>query len=200
MTDDAHQHSPAAERNAGPILDLLRRLLPRTGTVLEIASGTGQHAIHFGAALPRLTWLPSDADPAARASIRAWIDSAGLDNVLPPIELDVRRHPWPVARVDAIYTANLLHVAASDILNHLMQGTAHVLDGRGNLLIYGPFRVDGQHTATSNARFDEILRRQNPSWGIRDISEVGNAAERAGLQLRECLTLPANNLMLVLAR
>lgn len=200
MSADQRQHAPAAERNAAPILDALRPRLPAAGTVLELASGSGQHAVHFAAALPGLAWQPSDADPEALRSIRAWRTHAALANLREPLTLDVHRHPWPIVHADAIYSANLLHVAPAGIVDHLFRGAAAVLPAGGGVFLYGPFRIDGTHTATSNAEFDRALRRRNPAWGVRDLADLRTAAATHGLHYRERVELPANNLLLVFSR
>lgn len=192
--------SAAAERNRGPILAELRRLLPAHGVALEIASGTGQHAAHFAAALPGWQWQPSDLDPVARASIDAWRD--GIANVRPALELDVMEPAWPgvPASLDAIFCANLLHIAPWPTCAALMQGAARHLAPSGLLLLYGPYVVDGEPTAPSNLAFDADLRARNPAWGLRRLAEVMEQAEAAGFALRERVAMPANNLLLVLAR
>ena len=197
MTDDARLHSPAADRNAAPILAVLQRVLPPQGTLLEIASGTGQHAAAFAAALPRWRWLPTDADPRALASIAAWC--AGLANVDAPRLLDVAAEPWngvPVG-LDAIYCANLIHIAPWACTAALMQGAAHCLAPGGQLVTYGPYLEDGAPTAPSNQAFDTDLRARNPAWGIRRLDDVAAEAEAAGLALHGRHALPANNLVLV---
>jgi SAM-dependent methyltransferase len=200
MADDARRYSAAAERNRTPILAELQRLLPAQGRALEIASGTGQHAAHFAAALPGWRWLPTDGDPAALASVAAWC--AGLANVLPAQLLDVGATTWPAApaSVDAIFCANLLHIAPWDNCAALMRGAARHLAPRGLLLLYGPFLVDAEATAASNLAFDADLRRRNPAWGLRRLADVLQQAAAAGLRLRERVAMPANNLLLVLER
>jgi SAM-dependent methyltransferase len=200
MDIDARRHSPAAERNRGPILAELQRLLPAQGQALEIASGTGQHAAHFAASLPGWRWQPTDGDARALASIAAWC--AGLANVLPAQVLDVGAATWPAAPepVDAIFCANLLHIAPWDTCAALMQGAARHLAPRGLLLLYGPYLVDGEPTAAGNLAFDADLRGRNPSWGLRRLSDVLQQAGAAGLRLRERVAMPANNLLLVLER
>ena len=194
------RHSPAAERNKGPILASLARLLPLRGVMLEIASGTGQHAAHVAAALPQWGWQPSDAEPVALASIDA--RCRDLANVRPALLLDVLRAPWPGAPVlvDAIFCANLLHISAWPTCAALMQGAARHLAPHGLLLVYGPFRVDGEPTAPSNLDFDADLRARDAGWGLRRLTDVTAAAEAAGLMLRERIAMPANNLLLVWAR
>jgi SAM-dependent methyltransferase len=178
----------------------LRRLLPAHGVALEIASGTGQHAAHFAAALPGWQWQPSDLDPVARASIDAWRD--GSANVRPALELDVMEPAWPgvPASLDAIFCANLLHIAPWSTCAALMQGAARHLAQGGLLLLYGPYVVDGEPTAPSNLAFDADLRARNPAWGLRRLAKVMEQAEAAGFALRERVAMPANNLLLVLAR
>jgi SAM-dependent methyltransferase len=200
MTDDLRRHSAAAERNRGPILDVLRRVLPATGLALEIASGTGQHAAHFAAGLPGWRWQPSDPDAGARASIAAWC--AGWANVLPPLDLDVMAPDWHAApdRVDAIVCANMIHISPWPTCAALMHGAARHLAPGGLLLVYGPYLVDGEPTAAGNLAFDADLRARNPAWGLRRLGDVQAAGAGAGLVLRERVAMPANNLMLVFAR
>ncbi len=189
-------HAPAAERNRSPILGVLRAQLPATGRVLEIASGTGQHVAHFAEALPGITWLPSDPDPRQRASIAARVAQAGLENVDPPLDLDVR-DVWQVPAVDAVIVANLLHISELETLRGLCEGAAATLSAGGVLHIYGPFKRDGGHTSPGNRAFDASLRAQNPSWGIRDLESVLAAAEAQGFVVRRIVDMLANNLSLV---
>lgn len=200
MDESARLHSPAAERNRGPILAELQRLLPQRGLLLEIAGGTGQHAAHCAAALPGWRWLPTDGDPRALASIAAWC--AGAPNVLPPQQLDVGAADWPAvpAPVDAVYCANLLHIAPWPVCAALMQGAARHLAPHGLLLLYGPYLVDGEPTAPGNLAFDADLRGRDPAWGLRRLADVQQQAGAAGLRLRERVAMPANNLMLVFER
>jgi SAM-dependent methyltransferase len=192
--------APAPERNKDPILDVLRRVLPRQGLVLEIASGTGQHVIHFAAGLPDLTWQPSDADAQARASIAAWSADAKLPNVLPPLDLDVRSEPWPVQRADALLCINMIHIAPWAAAERLLDGASRLLGPGAPLVLYGPYRRDGRHTAPSNEAFDADLRRRNPDWGVRDLEAVAALAKRNGFVLEEIVDMPANNLCVVLRR
>lgn len=197
---DVRRHSPAAERNRGPILAEMLRVLPAQGVMLEIASGTGQHAAHFAAALPGWQWLPSDADADSLASISAWC--ADAPGVLPPIQLDVAAPGWPgvPARVDAIFCANLLHISPWATTSELMQGAARHLAAHGLLLLYGPCLEDAVPTAPGNLAFDADLRARHPAWGLRRLADVLAQAHAAGLHLQERVALPANNLLLVLAR
>ena len=194
--------SPAAERNKTPLFELLASLLPATARVLEIASGTGQHAAHCAAACPGWWGQPSDvADDALHAIAARCI---ALPNVARPLLLDVLSHPWPDAlapeRFDALLCANLLHISASATCTALMQGAARHLAPSGVLVVYGPFVVDGQATATSNLAFDADLRGRNPAWGLRRLADVTQAAQRIGFDLNGCVTMPANNLGLVFRR
>ncbi len=200
MNDDPRQHSPAAERNQAPILQVLQRLLPARGVALEIASGTGQHAAFFAPALPGWRWQPSDTEPRALASIAAWC--AGMGNVMAAIPLDVMNAPWSRApeQADAIFCANLLHISPWPTCAALMQGAAHHLSPHGLLLLYGPFFVDGEPVAPGNLGFDADLRSRDPAWGLRRLTDVQQQAEATGLRLRERVPMPANNLLLVLAR
>ncbi|HKK50639.1 MAG TPA: DUF938 domain-containing protein [Myxococcota bacterium] len=190
--------APATHRNREPILEALARWLEGPARVLEIASGTGQHAVFFARHLPRVRWQPSEADPAGLASIAAWIDESALENVAPPLALDVRDEVWPVEPgLDAIFNANLIHIAPWEVTLALLAGAGRVLRDRGLLLLYGPFRVGGEHTAPSNAAFDADLRRRDPSWGVRDREAVEAAARERGLRKIADESLPANNRLLV---
>jgi hypothetical protein len=193
-------HSPAAERNREPILAALRRLLPARGVALEIASGSGQHAAFFAAALPGWTWHPSEAEARALPSISAWC--AGLGNVAAPQWLDVLARHWPdaPAQADAIFCANLLHIAPWPTCAALMQGAVRHLAPQGRLLIYGPFFVDGETAAQGNLAFDADLRARDPAWGLRRLADVLGEARAAGLALQQRITMPANNLLLVFSR
>jgi hypothetical protein len=196
----ARRHSTAAERNRAPILAELERVMPARGVALEIASGSGQHAAHFAAALPGWHWQPSDGDVGALASIDAWC--AGFGNVRPAIALDVLRFPWPDVpeRVDLIFCANMLHISPWPTCAALMRGAARHLAGDGLLIVYGPFVDDDTPTAPSNAAFDADLRARDPAWGLRRLGDVASAAEAEGLRLRERTAMPANNLLVVFAR
>jgi SAM-dependent methyltransferase len=193
-------YAAAAERNREPILAVLRRVLPATGLVLEIASGTGQHAAFFAAALPGLRWQPSDPLPAHRDSIRAWAAAAGVDNLAEPLDLDVERPPWPIDRADAIVNINMIHIAPWPAAIALFEGAARVLSPSGVLCLYGPFKRDGRHTAESNQRFDERLRAEDPRWGVRDQGDVAAIASAAGFGAPEVVAMPANNFSLVFRR
>jgi len=194
--------STAAERNKQPILDALRELLGERGTALEIASGTGQHAVWFAAGLEAWVWQPSDVDARALPAIAARIAQSGLPNLRPPVRLDVMSTPWPAAdapfaeRFDAIFCANMLHIAPPATCAALMQGAARHLQPDGVLITYGPYLEDGP-VAPSNAAFDRSLRARDPAWGIRRLDAVAREAADAGLALRARRPMPANNLLLV---
>jgi len=198
---DAFRHSAAAERNRQPILEVLQRWLPAFGNMLEVAAGTGQHAIHLAAGLPGWTWQPTDPDPAALASIAARREAGGSVNLLPPQPLDVMAPSWPVDKPsDAIFCANLLHIAPWATCAALMQGAARHLASDGRLILYGPFLVDGVVTAAGNLAFDADLRARDPAWGLRRMADVQGVAANAGLLLRDCVAMPANNNLLLFER
>lgn len=194
--------SPAADRNKQPILDVLRRLLPARGSALEIASGTGQHVTWFAAALPQWTWRPTDAMPGSMDSISARITEQGLRNVRPALVLDVLAPEWLPAneQFDLIYCANMLHISPWATCAALMQGSARHLAPGGVLVTYGPYLEDGVPTSEGNLNFNQSLRAQDPTWGIRRREDVEQEAERAGLQLQARHAMPANNLLLVWAK
>lgn len=191
------RHAPAAERNREPILSALRPRLPASGLVLEVASGTGQHALHLAHHLPHLTFQPTDVDPEALASIAAWRNESGLDNLLPPLELDVSEPQWPIDQADAIFCANMVHISPWVCAEGLFSGAGRCLERGRRLFTYGPYLVDGKPTTESNADFDASLRARDPSWGLRDLVDIEALAEAAGLRRTERLDMPANNFLLV---
>jgi len=194
---DGRWFAVAAERNQAPILAVLERELPRSGLVLEIGSGTGQHVAHFAKSLPHLSWQPSDPDAGFRRSISLWIDFERLANVKVPIALDVRQQPWPIATADAIVCINMVHVAPWAVTLALFEGARHVLSPQNLLYLYGPYRRGGSHTAASNAKFDADLRAHNPDWGLRDVEALAAVAHHTGFVLADTLAMPANNVSLV---
>jgi len=206
MSDPTLHHSPAAERNREPILAQLQALLSHTGAALEIASGTGQHAAHFAAALPSWSWQPTDLTDAQFGSITGWALQTGARNVQPPLRLDVQRSAWPSdgppfgTPFDLVFCANMLHIAPWACCTGLMQGAARHLTPHGHLVTYGPYLEDGVPTAPGNLAFDASLRAQDAAWGIRRIEDVAAVAADAGLVLSERHALPANNLLLVWTR
>lgn len=199
--------SPAAERNKQPILEQLQRLLPAKGRLLELASGTGQHAAWLAAGLPGWTWQPTEASSAALPTIAAWVRKARVGNVRPPCVLDVTDAVWPqddetlaadfAEPFDALFCANLLHIAPWDVCAALMRGAKRHMAPGGRLVLYGPFLEGDVPTAQGNLDFDASLRRQNPAWGIRQREAVERCAHEAGLRLRQRIPMPANNLLLV---
>lgn len=192
--------APAVARNRDAILDVLRAILPDSGVVLEIASGSGEHAIHFAAALPSLTWMPSDPDPMARRSVAAHARGSGVTNIRPPLDLDVSRGPWPSERVAAIVCINMIHIAPWPATEGLMAGAGQTLTDGGALILYGPFLEGGRHCAESNASFDASLRERDPDWGVRDAEAVTAEAAKHGLAFDRRLAMPANNLSLIYRR
>lgn len=199
------RYAPATERNREAILAVLHEHLPDKGTILEIASGTGQHASFFSQQLKTHYWLPTDIDPINLASIESWRQEAGVPRLLPPRELDVRDPDWLIegdlsAPISAIVNINMLHISPWPCCAALFGGAAHILDTGSAIILYGPFKRDGQHTARSNASFDEQLRAQNPEWGIRDLESVTDIAEIHGFVSRDIISMPANNLSLVFDR
>ncbi|MFN7950133.1 MAG: DUF938 domain-containing protein [bacterium] len=200
MPRDARLRAPATARNRDPILDVLRRVLPTEGLVLEIASGTGEHAVHFARHLLGIVWQPSDPDAESRASIAAWRESEALPNLRAPRELDVRAKTWPIDAADAIVCINMVHISPWTATLALLAGAARVLPSGAPLVLYGPYHVGGNPTAPSNAAFDESLRARNPEWGVRHLEDVERAANAAGFALAETIPMPANNFTLVFRR
>lgn len=195
---DSRRSAPAAARNRDPILEVLRRILPASGLLLEVASGTGEHAIHFAAALPALTFQPSDPDPGARASIDAW--ASAVPNIRPALALDAAAPDWPVAAADAVLCINMVHISPWSATCGLMRGAAAILPPGAPLILYGPYRRDGAHTAPTNAAFDADLRARNPAWGVRDLEAVADLAATHGFGPPEVVSMPANNLIVVFRR
>jgi len=198
--EEALRFSAAAERNKEPILEVLRRVLPARGAALEIASGSGQHLMHFAAGLPDWSWQPTDTDPAALASIAAHRALLSPPNVRPPRPLDVTGPDWPATAFDLVLCANLLHIAPWSAACAMLAGAGRHLAAGGLLVLYGPFLIDGEATAPSNLAFDADLRARNPLWGLRRLADVVAQAGTAGFALRERVHMPANNQLLVLAR
>jgi SAM-dependent methyltransferase len=192
--------SPAAERNREPIAEVLRQVLPARGTVLEVASGTGEHVVHFARAFPDLRWQPSDPDPAAVISIEAWAADSGAPNLLPPVYLDAASSTWPVDAADAILCINMVHISPWGATEGLMRGAARLLMPGAPLILYGPYRRSGCPTAPSNEAFDSSLRARDPAWGLRDLETVTAAAEAQGLAFERLWEMPANNLTLLFGR
>lgn len=191
---DARLTSPAADRNKDAILAVLARVLPPEGLVVEVASGTGQHAVHFAARLPTIRFQPTESDPTALASIAAWARAAGAPaNLLAPVALDAAAETWPVAAAEAVLCCNMIHIAPWDACRGLMRGAARLLGPGGMLVLYGPYKIGGRHTAPSNEAFDRSLRMQDPAWGVRDLETVIAEAEANGFVHVETVAMPANN-------
>jgi cyclopropane fatty-acyl-phospholipid synthase-like methyltransferase len=196
----AKQHAPAAARNREPIREVLANVLPAGGLVLEIASGSGEHAVHFAAAFPHLTWQPSDAAPEALASITAHAADAGLANLAAPLALDAAALTWPIAHADAIVCINMVHISPWEATIGLFRGAARVLATAAPLVLYGPYRFSGRSTAASNEAFDASLRARDPRWGVRDVDDLARLAGDHGFALAPAIPLPANNHVLVFAK
>jgi SAM-dependent methyltransferase len=197
---DQRLFSPSAARNSAPILNALKPLLSTCGKVMEIGCGTGEHAVCLAEAMPALTWLPSDPDPASRASTASWIKFKGLNNVLAPLDVDTCQAVWGVeglAPFDAMVSINMIHIAPWAATIGLFSGAGRLLRPGGSLLLYGPFMHNGAHNAPSNAAFDESLKARNPSWGLRDIADIESVAAAVNLRLGETIDMPANNKLLV---
>ena len=198
---DLRRYSPAAARNRQPILEVLQAALPERARVLELASGSGEHAVHCATAMPQWVWQPSDPTAEALASIAAWREQTGQANLLEPMRLDATdKESWPAGPFEAIVVINLVHISPWGVSEALMARAGERLVSGGVLYLYGPYRRAGEHTAPSNAAFDADLRRRDPRWGVRDLEEVVAEAERHGLRLERTVEMPANNLSVVLVR
>ena len=193
-------HAPATARNRDPILAVLDRVLPSSGTLLEIASGTGEHAAYLAPRLAGLTWQPSDADPDAVAMIGRRVAVTDAANLLAPLRLDVCTETWPIRRADAVVCVNMIHISPWAASVGLMRGAGRLLAEGGILYLYGPYKIDGQHTAPSNAAFDESLRYRNEIWGVRDLEAVTAEAQTNGFALAGTADMPANNLSVIFER
>ncbi len=189
---------PATARNRDPILAVLGRVLPASGTVLEVASGSGEHAAYFAERLPHLVWQPSDPEPQHRGSIAAWKAHAEAPNLRPPLDLDTCTGVWPAAA--AVVCINMIHIAPWDACAGLMKGAGNILSGGGILFLYGPFMVSGHPTAPSNVAFDQSLRGQDTDWGVRELGDVVAEAAVHGMELVETVEMPANNLSVVFVK
>lgn len=208
MHPDPRLSSPAVARNRAPILDVLEPALHAALSacggdrlrVLELASGSGEHALYFSRALPWLDWQPSDPSPEAIASIRAWRSAQGPANLAEPVALDATRRPWPLEEIHALVAINLAHISPWAVTEALMGEAGARLPSGGLLFLYGPFRRGGQHTAPSNEAFDASLRTRDPRWGIRNLEAVMACAQAEGLSLEKVVEMPANNLSVVLRK
>lgn len=197
---EARRSAPAALRNREPIADVLEDWLPASGTVLEIASGSGEHAVHFAGRFPALCWQPSDVDEGALASILAWREESGLANLLPPIQIDSAAQDWPVKRADAILSINMVHISPWASALGLLEGCRRLLGKGSPLIVYGPWLADDVATSPSNMAFDADLKSRDPRWGLRRLEEFAAAAADRGLNLVERRAMPANNMMMLFHR
>ncbi|MEM9485040.1 MAG: DUF938 domain-containing protein [Cyanobacteria bacterium P01_F01_bin.116] len=204
--NDGRLYAPATERNRDVILEVLEQVLPNSGTVLEIASGTGEHAAYFAPKLAPRRWLPSDISDPMLKSITAWARETNARYLLPAIELDVSHTPWPVEQddkwsderaINAIVNINMIHIAPWKVCEALMDGAGRILPNGGVLYLYGPFKRNGKHTAPSNETFDSWLKEQNTDWGVRDLEAVEETAKEHQLELKDVVEMPANNFSLV---
>lgn len=197
VSQGPRRSAPAALRNREPIADVLGEWLPQSGVVLEIASGTGEHAAYFAARFPSLDWQPSDIHPAALASITAWREQSGLSNINPPLPIDAGSGEWPIDCADAVLSINMVHISPWSAALGLLDGAAKVLRAGGTLILYGPWLKAGMPTAPSNMAFDQQLRERDPAWGLRHVEDFEAEAQKRGFQLEELREMPANNLMLL---
>lgn len=193
--EDRRRSAPAAQRNREPILGVLRDMLPDNGTVLEVASGTGEHVAFFAHEMPGLAWQPSDPSPEMRESIAAWC--TGLPNVMTPLDLDASDEDWPVSRAEAMVCINMVHISPWAATEGLMRGAGRILAGGAPLILYGPYRRAGRELEPSNEAFDADLKGRNPGWGLRLVEDVADCAAAQGLRLERVVDMPANNLSLV---
>jgi SAM-dependent methyltransferase len=192
--------SPAAQRNREPIAAVLADWLPESGLILEVASGSGEHAVHFAQDFPHLEWQPSDPDPQALLSIEAWRTDSGLVNLRDPVILDATADIWPVDAAEAVLNINMVHISPWEAALGLIEGAERVLTPGGKLIFYGPWIVEGFQTAPSNLAFDADLKRRNPAWGLRKVEDFAREAGTRGFVLEDQRAMPANNLMLLFLR
>ena len=200
MTPDHRLQYPATARNRGVILDVLRGVLPPSGIVLEIASGSGEHIVHFAGALPALTFQPSDPEADALRSIAAWTLDSRATNVRPPLQLDASAETWPITSADAVLCINMIHISPWSATEGLMHGSARILKSGAPLYLYGPYRRTDIVTAPSNEAFDESLKSRNAEWGLRELDDVTKLAESAGFSGPQVIEMPANNLSVIFRR
>ncbi len=207
IPEGARQCAPATQRNREPILEVLLQVLPTTGTILEVASGTGEHAVYFAPRLSPRQWLPTEQNPLLRASVSAWAEEFPSDNLYPPLELDASAPIWGVEKgnlpdspIVAIVNINMIHISPWSACLGLMAGAGRILPNGGILYLYGPFKQNGEHTASSNAAFDQSLKERNPEWGVRNLEDVIEAAKTQDLTFKEIYQMPANNLSVVFQR
>jgi hypothetical protein len=197
VADDARRFAPATLRNRDPILDVLRTVLPTSGVVLEVASGSGEHVVHFARHLPTLQWQPTDPSPDALQSIAAWVALREVDNILPPIALDAAQSPWPVEQAAAVLCINMIHISPWQATVGLMRGAGEILASGSPLYLYGPYRRPGLPLEPGNAAFDQDLKARDSRWGLRDLDAVIDCAAAHDLGFEQCLDMPANNMSVV---
>ena len=198
--DNAFRSAPAVHRNREASLNVLRKVLPASGRVLEVASGTGEHVVHFARHLPHLDWHPSDPSPEARRSIAAWTQAEHLENVRTPLDLDAAQTSWLIDQAAAIICINMIHISPWDATTGLMRGAAHVLPRGGPLYLYGPYRRADRALEPSNAAFDRDLRTRNADWGLRELDAVIACGAEHGLVFEQSIDMPANNLSVIFRR
>lgn len=191
------RHAPATLRNRDAIVEVLERVLPSSGTVLEVASGTGEHIVHFARQFPQLVWQPSDYSEASLPSIAAWVAEVGAANVLPAVRLDASARDWPVKSADAILCINMIHISPWAATEGLMAGAGRLLANGAPLYLYGPFVRDGVETAPSNLAFDQSLKDRDADWGLRNLNAVASLAAQYGLRLEQVTEMPANNISVI---
>ena len=196
-SDDGRLASPSAQRNRESIAEVLAEVLPHSGLVLEVGSGTGEHAVHFARVMPHLIWQPSEQDKDCLRSISAWAAVEAQTNVREPLYLDVTDAQWPIEAADAIICINMIHIAPWSVARALLRGASRILSSGGLLCLYGPYRVAGRHTSVSNRAFDAQLRAINPEWGVRDLDAISNEARAFNVELERTFQMPANNLIAV---
>ncbi|MBY6218341.1 DUF938 domain-containing protein [Qipengyuania aquimaris] len=194
------RHAPATTRNSRPLADVLGKELPASGLVLEIASGSGEHAVFMASRFPALDWQPSDRESDALMSIDSWASEAGLGNLKPAVEIDATQGPWPIDEADAVLCVNMVHISPWQASEGLFRGAAGILAPGAPLILYGPYFEDEVETAPSNTAFDESLRARNPAWGIRRLSRMDELAAKTGFERTARYAMPANNLTLVYRR
>ena len=199
MSDSLRRCAPAVARNRAAIADVMQQVLPAKGSVLEISSGTGEHAAYISSRFPALDWQPTEMDEYACQGVEAW-RIEGSSRLRAPLVLDTRWDAWPVERADVIVNINMIHISPWKSCQGLMRGAGRILEAGGMLFLYGPYQLDHQHTSSSNREFDEWLRGQDPAWGVRDLSEVRGEAELNGLVFVEKVAMPANNFSLIFRR
>ncbi len=199
--NDFKQYAPATQRNREPILEVLLRVLPASGNILEIASGTGEHSLFFAPAFSPRQWIPSDPNPIARNSIEAWRQESLIDNIQPPLNINAENSSWGIEtqnlNITTIVNINMIHISPWKACLGLMEGANRILPSRGILYLYGPYKQGGKHTAQSNESFDQYLRSENPEWGVRNLEYVIKVAEEKGLIFQEKVEMPANNLSVI---